>query len=87
MSTSNYIKATTVGINPDTKRTVTNSVPFFFDDRDPAQVRAAFEAATVEALKTSGKLAFFRQPKIVGPWAGVQEVGHGIGTEPEAVNW
>ncbi len=81
MATTNYLKATTFGIHPETNRSVTVSKIFFFDDRDPGQVRAAYEAGMVEALKFSGKLSFYRLPKLVGPWAGIQEVGHGLGLD------
>lgn len=77
--TTNYFKAAAVAINPETQRTVTNSKTFFFDDRSPEQIRAAFEDATVEAARVGAKVSVYRAPKIVGPWSAVPVVGAGIG--------
>jgi hypothetical protein len=53
---------------------------WFFDVRDPASVRAAFEAAQAFAMERKGKLSMYGQPPFGGPWDVVQRVGAGIGT-------
>lgn len=81
---TNYFKSAIVSIIPETSRTVTVSKTFGFDDRDPAQIRKAFNEATAEAAHL-GKVSVFKIPKIGGPWDDVPFVGKGIGeleTEP-----
>ena len=76
---TNYFKAAVFGIVPDTTRSVTVTRTFPFDDRSPGQIRQAFDDATAEAAKLSGKVSVFKTPKIMGPWSDVPFVGQGIG--------
>jgi len=80
-----YFKSTTYGINPDTQRCVTVSNTFFFDERSPDLVRAAYEDAKANAERMHGKVSVWKKPWISGPWDDVPVVGEGIGefsTEP-----
>ncbi len=78
--TNNYFKAAVFGFIEDTKRAVTVSKTYFFDERNPNSVRRAFDAAKLEVELKGGKLSVYKTPRILGPWTETSTVGQGIGT-------
>lgn len=52
---------------------------FFFDDRQPASIRLAYDQAVACAKsRPKARLSVWRTPKVNGPWDGVRSVLEGL---------
>lgn len=76
--TTNYLSVSMDLLDRDGNKIGRIAESFFFNDRNPDGVRAAFENATtalVAAEDLSPQMAFFKQPKLAGIWDGIPIIG------------